>query len=647
MPSQRIYRRKLCSDSFAIPLYIDDMGEKGLNRIDFLVQILHHSANSFTNAIQSHELAWEGAQLAKAWIGVDVHAWHKHLAYQAAVYALLQTAIGSWIRHYNDHERDHGLVQKILLPRISALQDHVEHQLNSRNRKLVEWFKKEQLPVLAGTFTPSLRKLSADYEESGAAVIILAISCCLAIRKCTRRISFPLFTSSIPELVAKFMNLLQDLFPLDKLHKLASVAGFEHEFLIHYGSNAPYCDASEDGLFWMGLVHRKLILAFQREGLVANLEDFYDPKILESEMAILGLFAYLGKKTRVFLSYMGIKDLDEPVKDFLRCFPCSYLECGSLFIYPALSSVSVYQHFVEVVTEEIGWFKFYTAVPSVRCQVRRRTKQHAIQAEKEIIFSTVFKVCSDVFLRFAHFSKSTHQPLSPKLVTFLLRSQNMLNICLEDYWVSYDGSTELQSIGGRETEEVSVGKHEILSSVTSIEEIQQNPIELRTEFELVSKCMAQFCEVSGGGRKDEAHSKKVPSAKESKVVSQRCITKYIQKLISTSLDVYIGTQLLFVDISVAVGFLWNQVCGQTLTRRERNKLRRTLADVASVIPVAIIMLLPLSAVGHAAIFAAIKKYAPGLIPSTYSSARLDVIKQLKRTKEMELQPLSNLEVSSL
>ena len=35
-------------------------------------------------------------------------------------------------------------------------------------------------------------------------------------------------------------------------------------------------------------------------------------------LAILGLFAYLGRRTRIFLSAMGIKDLDEMVKDFLR-----------------------------------------------------------------------------------------------------------------------------------------------------------------------------------------------------------------------------------------------------------------------------------------------------------------------------------------
>ncbi|KAG6415778.1 hypothetical protein SASPL_123196 [Salvia splendens] len=43
-----------------------------------------------------------------------------------------------------------------------------------------------------------------------------------------------------------------------------------------------------------------------------------------------------------------------------------------------------------------------------------------------------------------------------------------------------------------------------------------------------------------------------------------------------------------------------------------------------------------SAVGHAAMFAAIKKYMPNLIPSPYLDERLDLVKQLKRIKKMKV-----------
>lgn len=59
------------------------------DRVNCLVWTLHVSARSFSAAVK--DLALDGTRpaLAMAWIGIDVHAWHKHIAYQVAVYALL------------------------------------------------------------------------------------------------------------------------------------------------------------------------------------------------------------------------------------------------------------------------------------------------------------------------------------------------------------------------------------------------------------------------------------------------------------------------------------------------------------------------------------------------------------------------------
>lgn len=84
-----------------------------------------------------------------------------------------------------------------------------------------------------------------------------------------------------------------------------------------------------------------------------------------------------------------------------------------------------------------------------------------------------------------------------------------------------------------------------------------------------------------------------------------------------------GTQLLFTDISVAAELLVNQLRGYQVAERERKKLKRTLNDISSLIPVTILMLLPVSTywitflsivfIFHAAILAAIKKYIPFLV----------------------------------
>lgn len=52
------------------------------NRVNCLVWILHESARTFSVAMQSLGLHRAGPPLAMAWRGVDVHAWHKHIAYQ-------------------------------------------------------------------------------------------------------------------------------------------------------------------------------------------------------------------------------------------------------------------------------------------------------------------------------------------------------------------------------------------------------------------------------------------------------------------------------------------------------------------------------------------------------------------------------------
>lgn len=59
-------------------------------------------------------------------------------------------------------------------------------------------------------------------------------------------------------------------------------------------------------------------------------------------------------------------------------------------------------------------------------------------------------------------------------------------------------------------------------------------------------------------------------------------------------DIWMGTQLLFVDIMCALGLLFKQLHGHKVTKRERKKLKSTLNDIATLIPVTILMLLPVS-----------------------------------------------------
>ena len=115
---------------------------------------------------------------------------------------------------------------------------------------------------------------------------------------------------------------------------------------------------------------------------------------------------------------------------------------------------------------------------------------------------------------------------------------------------------------------------------------------------------------------------------------ENIIEKSLGKLKETGTDVWQGTQLLAIDVAAATGLLRRALIGDELTEKEKKTLKRTVTDMASVVPIGVLMLLPVTAVGHAAMLAAIQRYVPGLIPSTYGRERLELLRQLEKVKQM-------------
>ncbi|KAK2400942.1 LETM1 protein [Trifolium repens] len=112
------------------------------------------------------------------------------------------------------------------------------------------------------------------------------------------------------------------------------------------------------------------------------------------------------------------------------------------------------------------------------------------------------------------------------------------------------------------------------------------------------------------------------------------LQKSFDKLKQTGTDVWQGTQLLAIDVGAATGLVRRTLIGDELTEKEKKVLKRTLTDMASVVPIGVLMLIPVTAVGHAAMLAAIQRYVPSLIPSTYAPERLDLLRQLEKVKQM-------------
>ncbi|XP_076881224.1 uncharacterized protein LOC143529283 [Bidens hawaiensis] len=592
---------------------ITNTDEVEFNRVNSLVWMLHESARSFSLAIQTLDLAKSGPELSNAWIGVDVHAWHKRIAYQVAVYALLKAAIE--VDLFLSQKRFNSPVIELLSAKTLFLGEFVENQLNDKHPKLVQWLRTVELPRIAGSFVPLFKRWSVEYAGSGVAGVILAISCCTAVRKLgSSRISCALLTESIDDMLLELMDLSCTIVTVDKLHHLALEAGFENEFLLHFGKKVLPNKNIEDVEFWIGLVQKKLLVAFHRESVITGKQTFSD-KTAQTALATLGIFAFLGRETRLFLSETNIKDLDEQIKDFL-----SYLECGSLYICPEFSSLSEYQLFIEVVIDEIGWLDFYAPLRSKFHHDGRRSRQHAIQAEKEIILYTVITVCYDVYSGYAHYTNSSQLPMDANLLSFLLRSQTLLSYCLEEYWAAYDKSGELMNF----SEPI----------VQSNKGMTNSSILLENSVDLMKRSSQGGSTIRKGTNLAGVDSVKT----ETRPLYERIVRESTMKLVSASNDIWMGTRLLFIDVRDAFGLLVKQLSGNKITNRERGKISRTLNDIATLIPITILMLIPVSAVGHAAMLAAIKKYIPSLIPSPYSSNRLTLVKQLERTKKMEVEP---------
>ncbi|KAL2323046.1 hypothetical protein Fmac_027425 [Flemingia macrophylla] len=122
---------------------------------------------------------------------------------------------------------------------------------------------------------------------------------------------------------------------------------------------------------------------------------------------------------------------------------------------------------------------------------------------------------------------------------------------------------------------------------------------------------------------------------------ENILEKSLGKLRETGTDVWQGTQLLAIDVAAAMGLLRRALIGDELTEKEKKMLKRTLTDMASVVPIGVLMLLPVTAVGHAAMLAAIQRYVPALIPSTYAPERLDLLRQLEKVKQMTARDLGS------
>ena len=114
-----------------------------------------------------------------------------------------------------------------------------------------------------------------------------------------------------------------------------------------------------------------------------------------------------------------------------------------------------------------------------------------------------------------------------------------------------------------------------------------------------------------------------------------------QRLSATMKDsfenVVLGSRLLGGDVKEASVLISRKLSGRSLTARQVDKIRRMGSDVAVLIPIATVLALPITAVGHTMFLAAIQRYSPWMIPTAFREDRLQRLRQLDALKSRDAQ----------
>lgn len=94
-----------------------------------------------------------------------------------------------------------------------------------------------------------------------------------------------------------------------------------------------------------------------------------------------------------------------------------------------------------------------------------------------------------------------------------------------------------------------------------------------------------------------------------------------------------GVRLLGSDVVNAVQLFWRAALGDTLKPREVQALRRTVRDILTFIPFTIILIAPITPVGHVLVFGFVQRYFPGFFPSQFSSRRQEIMTRYEQLQK--------------
>ncbi|CAI9097669.1 OLC1v1034138C2 [Oldenlandia corymbosa var. corymbosa] len=407
-----------------------------------LVQLLYDAARVFELALREQSSLSKISWFSTAWIGVDKTAWIKELSYQASVYSLLKAACEISSRGERRDRDINVFVQRSLSRQSAPLETVINEKLSVKQPEVYDWFWTNQVPGAVTNFVNYFEKdqrfaaatsvFGVSGNSSDLSLLILALSCIAAITKLgPTKISCPQFFSIFSDTTGRLMDMLVEFVPIRKAYESVKDIGLRREFLVHFGPRAATCRVNRDGcteevIFWVGFVQKQLQKAIDRERIWSKLTTSESIEVLERDLAIIGFFTALGRSTQAFLSANGFKSTDGPIEALIR-----YLIGGGVLFYPQLSSISSYQLYVEVVSEELDWLPFYPGSSRTLSQSFGHKKTEEIPPNPEAI-AIVLDVCSHWISSFIKYSKWLENPSNIKAANFLSKGHQKLKMCVEE-----------------------------------------------------------------------------------------------------------------------------------------------------------------------------------------------------------------------
>uniref|UniRef100_A0A7S3KWU1 Letm1 RBD domain-containing protein n=1 Tax=Amphora coffeiformis TaxID=265554 RepID=A0A7S3KWU1_9STRA len=96
-----------------------------------------------------------------------------------------------------------------------------------------------------------------------------------------------------------------------------------------------------------------------------------------------------------------------------------------------------------------------------------------------------------------------------------------------------------------------------------------------------------------------------------------------------------GVRLLWNDVAFCLNLVSRAAQGYTLKPREVRTIRRTFKDILTFIPFVIILIIPLTPVGHVLVFGAIQRFFPEFFPTCFTEQRQNLLQLYENAEYTE------------